>query len=95
MLNFTGVLYGTVQYPRFIFYVEIGVMLSHKNQTALSTAKWGLVVDVRMIMLGFSIVQAGLSLKSHDPPKSANGFLALEGVVLITFAKEILTLITV
>ena len=80
-LNFTGVLYGTVQYPRFIFYVEIGVMLmlSHKNQTALSTVKWGLVVDVSMIMLGLS----------------ANGFLALEGVVLITFAKEILALITV
>lgn len=71
------------------------LMLSHKNQTALSTVKWGLVVDVSMIMLGLSIVQAGLSLKSYDPPKSANGFLALEGVVLITFAKEILALITV
>ena len=48
-----------------------------------------------MILLGFGIVQIGLSLKSHDPliPR-ANGFLTLAGGVIITFAKEILTLIT-
>ena len=49
---------------------------------------------VGMIMLGFGIVQIGLSLKSHDPSQSANGFLTLAGGVVITFAKEILTLIT-
>ena len=35
-----------------------------------------------------------LSLKSHDPSQRANGFLTLAGGVIITFAKEILTLIT-
>ena len=45
-------------------------------------------------MLGFGIVQIGLSLKSHDPSQRANGFLTLAGGVVITFAKEILTLIT-
>ena len=35
-----------------------------------------------------------LSLKSHDPSQRANGFLTLAGGVVITFAKEILTLIT-
>ena len=40
------------------------------------------------------IVQIGLSLKSHDPSQRANGFLTLAGGVVITFAKEILTLIT-
>ncbi len=38
--------------------------------------------------------QVGLSLKSHDPSQRANGFLTLAGGVVITFAKEILTLIT-
>ena len=28
-----------------------------------------------MILLGFGIVQIGLSLKSHDPSQRANGFL--------------------
>ena len=42
----------------------------------------------------FGIVQVGLSLKSHDPSQRANGFLTLAGGVIITFAKEILNLIT-
>lgn len=58
------------------------------------TLLFGLVRAVGMIMLGFGIVQVGLSLKSHDPSQRANGFLTLAGGVVITFAKEILTLIT-
>ena len=46
-----------------------------------------------MILLGFGIVQIGLSLKSHDPSQRANGFLTLAGGIVITFAKEILNLI--
>ena len=34
-------------------------------------------------MLGFGIVQIGLSLKSHDPSQRANGFLTLAGGVVI------------
>ena len=60
----------------------------------LSGFMFGLVRAVGMIMLGFSVVQIGLSLKSHDPSQRANGFLTLAGGVVITFAKEILTLIT-
>ena len=60
----------------------------------LSDFMFGLVRAVGMIMLGFAVVQIGLSLKSHDPSQRANGFLALAGGVVITFAKEILTLIT-
>ena len=60
----------------------------------LSDFIFGLVRAVGMIMLGFGIVQIGLSLKSHDPSQRANGFLTLTGGVVITFAKEILTLIT-
>ena len=60
----------------------------------LSDFMFGLVRAVGMIMLGFAVVQIGLSLKSHDPSQRANGFLTLAGGVVITFAKEILTLIT-
>ena len=60
----------------------------------LSDFIFGLIRAVGMILLGFGIVQVGLSLKSHDPSQRANGFLTLAGGVIITFAKEILTLIT-
>lgn len=60
----------------------------------LSDFIFGVIRAVGMILLGFGIVQIGLSLKSHDPSQRANGFLTLTGGVIITFAKEILTLIT-
>ena len=59
----------------------------------LSEFIFGLIRAIGMILLGFGIVQIGLSLKSHDPSQRANGFLTLAGGVIITFAKEILTLI--
>jgi hypothetical protein len=59
----------------------------------LSDFIFGLIRAVGMILLGFGVVQVGLSLKSHDPSQRANGFLTLAGGVIITFAKEILDLI--
>ena len=59
----------------------------------LSTFIFGLVRAVGLILLGFGIVQVGLSLKSHDPSQRANGFLTVAGGIIITFAKEILNLI--
>jgi hypothetical protein len=47
-----------------------------------------------MILLGWGIVQVGLALKTHDASQRANGFLTVAGGVIITFAKEILSLIT-
>lgn len=60
----------------------------------LSNFIFGLIRAVGMIILGFSIVQIGLSIKSHDPSQRANGFLTLAGGIVITFAKEILSMIT-
>jgi len=60
----------------------------------LSNFIFGLIRAIGLILLGFGIVQVGLSLKSHDPSQRANGFLTLAGGIIITFAKEILTLIT-
>ena len=59
----------------------------------LSTFMFSVIRAIGMILLGFGIVQIGLSLKSHDPSQRANGFLTLAGGVIITFAKEILDLI--
>ena len=60
----------------------------------LSEFIFGLIRAIGMILLGFGIVQVGLSLKSHDPSQRANGFLTLAGGIIITFTKEILTMIT-
>ena len=60
----------------------------------LSDFIFGLIRAVGMILLGWGIVQVGLSLQSHDPSQRSNGFLTLEGGIIITFTKEILALIT-
>ena len=60
----------------------------------LSDFIFGLIRAVGLILLGWGIVQVGLSLQSHDPSQRSNGFLTLAGGIVITFTKEILTLIT-
>ena len=60
----------------------------------LSDFIFGLIRAVGLILLGWGIVQVGLSFQSHDPSQRSNGFLTLAGGIVITFAKEILNLIT-
>ena len=60
----------------------------------LSDFIFGLIRAIGLILLGFGVMQVGLSLKSHDPSQRANGFLTVAGGIIITFTKEILTLIT-
>lgn len=60
----------------------------------LSDFIFGLIRAVGMILLGWGIVQVGLSLQSHDPSQRSNGFLTLAGGIIITFTKESLALIT-
>lgn len=60
----------------------------------LSNFIFGLIRAVGMIILGFGIVQVGMSLKSHDPTQRANGIMTLAGGIVITFVKEILNIIT-
>ena len=50
---------------------------------------FGLIRAVGIIILGW-----GVSIQSHDPSQRSNGILTLLGGVVITFTKEILTLIT-
>ena len=60
----------------------------------LSDFIFSLIRAVGLILLGYGILQVGLSLQSHDPSQRSNGFLTLAGGIVITFSKEILTLIT-
>ena len=48
----------------------------------LSTFIFSLIRAIGLILLGFGVVQVGLSLKSHDPSQRANGFLTLAGGVI-------------
>ena len=43
----------------------------------LSDFIFGLIRAVGLILLGWGIVQVGLSLQSHDPSQRSNGFLTL------------------
>lgn len=45
---------------------------------------------IGVILLGFGIVQIGLSLKGHDASQRAQGFMCFFGGLLIAFAKPIL-----
>ena len=60
----------------------------------LSDFIFSCIKAVGVIILGWGIVQVGLSFQSHDPSQRSNGFLTLAGGIVITFAKEILNLIT-
>ena len=59
----------------------------------LSTFIFSLIRAIGMILLGWGIVQVGLSFQSHDPSQRSQGFLTLAGGLVITFAKEILDMI--
>ena len=59
----------------------------------LSTFIFSAIKAIGFILLGFGVVQIGLSLKSHDASQRANGFLTFFGGVIIAFAKDILDLI--
>jgi len=59
----------------------------------LSEFIFGLIRAIGLILIGFGIVQVGMSLKSHDPTQRANGFLTLTGGIVIAFTREILAVI--
>jgi hypothetical protein len=59
----------------------------------LSDFIFSAIKAIGIILLGFGIVQIGLSLKSHDSSQRANGFMTFFGGVVIAFAKDILDLI--
>lgn len=63
------------------------------NINKLSDFVFACIKAVGVILLGFGIVQIGMSLKGHDPAQRANGFMCFFGGLLIAFAKDILDMI--
>ena len=59
----------------------------------LSDFIFSIIKAIGIIILGWGIVQVGMSIQSHDASQRTQGLLCLFGGLLITFAKEILTLI--
>lgn len=88
-----------ISYAGFICSMTMGAVTAYAAGDPiavvnnLSTFIFSLIRAIGMILLGFGIVQVGLSFKSHDPSQRANGFLTLAGGIIITFTKEILALI--
>ncbi len=60
----------------------------------LSDFIFGFIRAIGLILLGFGIVQVGLSLKSHDPSTACKRISDMLAGGVIIAKKEILTLIT-
>ena len=61
----------------------------------LSDFIFSCIKAIDIIILGWGVVQVGMSVQSHDASQRSQGFLCLFGGLLIAFAKEILTTIGV
>ena len=96
-----------IGYGLLVLFFAVGVMKTcgsfvevKKPEHALklfirfALAKGAVTYGLELMLAVFSIVQVGLSLQSHDPSQRSQGFLTLAGGLVITFAKEILDLIT-
>ena len=59
----------------------------------LSDFIFSIIKAVGVIVLGWGIVQVGMSIQSHGASQRTQGFLCLFGGLMIAFAKEILTTI--
>ena len=61
----------------------------------LSDFIFSCIKAIGIIILGWGVVQVGMSIQSHDASQRSQGFLCLFGGLVIAFAKEILTTIAV
>jgi hypothetical protein len=93
---------------RFVYVASIAVALcTVLSSTALAADDPLTIVNnmsdfvfsciraIGIIVLGWGLVQVGMSIQSHDASQRTQGFLCLFGGLIITFAKEILTAIGV
>ena len=90
MAVYTGIVLAMTLGAGLVFADEDPIQVVNN----LSNFIFSLIRAIGLILLGLGIMQVGLSLKSHDPSQRANGFLTLAGGTIITFTKEILTMIT-
>lgn len=60
---------------------------------SLSDFIFNCIKAIGVIILGWGVVQVGMSIQSHDASQRTQGFLCLFGGLIIAFSKEILTTI--
>ena len=91
---------GLILYTAIVVALIVGACHVYAAGDPISTVNklsdfiFSLIRAIGLILLGLGIMQVGLSLKSHDPSQRANGFLTVAGGIIITFTKEILSMIT-
>jgi len=61
----------------------------------LSDFVFAAIRAVGIIVIGFGLLQFGMSFQSHDPSQRTNGLLCVAGGIVIAMAKPILDLILV
>ena len=81
----------SLMFPMVVFAETTADPLTTINN--LSTFVFAAIKAIGVIILGWGVVQIGLSLQSHDASQRSNGFLTFFGGLVIAFAKEILDLI--
>jgi hypothetical protein len=59
----------------------------------LSDFIFSCIKAIGIIILGWGVVQVGMSIQGHDASQRSQGFLCLFGGLIIAFAKEILSAI--
>lgn len=76
LLRFMVIIYVAIV---FMMTLGTGIVCAASDPLAvinnLSTFIFALIRAIGLILLGFGIVQIGLSLKSHDPSQRANVFM--------------------
>ena len=90
----------------FCFWSVLTICVIMLNTTAFATGAdpitivnnlsdfiFSAIKAIGVIILGWGIVQVGMSIQSHDASQRSQGFLCLFGGLVIAFAKEILTAI--
>ena len=78
---------GVLAVPAFAAGDPLGIVNN------LSDFIFSIIKALGIIILGWGIVQVGMSIQSHDASQRSQGFLCLFGRLVIAFAKEILTAI--
>ena len=69
-------------------------LLRHARDGGKALVRFSTIIKaLGVIILGWGIVQVGMSIQSHDASQRTQGFLCLFGGLMIAFAKEILTAI--
>ncbi len=92
MAVWTGLVLTTALFTTSAFAADSDPLTIVNN---LSDFIFSCIKAIGIIILGWGVVQLGMSVQSHDATQRTQGVLCLFGGLLIAFAKEILTAIGV